>query len=73
MKIANQKQIIKKVHAVGSSMVITIDPLLVKKLNINEMTYCSQEATENGLVMKIKKFSDDSHINNRDQIKIDNE
>jgi antitoxin component of MazEF toxin-antitoxin module len=55
-----QKQIIKKVHQVGSSMVITIDPCFVKRLNINESTFLSQEYTDKGLLMKIKKFSDDS-------------
>lgn len=64
MQISEQKQIIKKVHQVGASMVITIDPNLVKKLNINEMTYLSQEAIEDGLLMKIKKFTDDNKLNN---------
>ena len=52
----HRKKIIKKVHPVGASMVITIDPTLVKKFNINEMTYLSQEAIEDGLLMKIKKI-----------------
>jgi hypothetical protein len=68
MQLQKEKQIIKKAHQVGSSMVVTIDPVLVKKLKINELTFFSQEATENGLVMKIKKFSDNTKINNTDQI-----
>ena len=51
-----EKKIVKKVHQVGASMVITIDPTLVKKFNINEWTYLSQEAIEDGLLMKIKKL-----------------
>lgn len=56
MQVGIEKKIIKKVHPVGASMVITIDPTLVKKFNINEMTYLSQEAIEDGLLMKIKKI-----------------
>jgi hypothetical protein len=68
MQLQKEKKIIKKAHQVGSSMVVTIDPVLVKKLKINELTFFSQEATENALVMKIKKFSDNTQINNTDQI-----
>lgn len=57
MRLRIEKEIIKKVHPVGSSMVITIHPNLVKKLNINEMTYLSQETIDDGILMKIKKFS----------------
>ena len=60
MQLEKEKEIIKKAHQVGSSMVITIDPLLVKKLKINDMTFFSQEATTDGLLMKVKKFSEDT-------------
>jgi hypothetical protein len=51
-----EKKIVKKVHQVGASMVITIDPTIVKKFNINELTYLSQEVIEDGFLMKIKKI-----------------
>jgi hypothetical protein len=57
MQLEKQKDIIKKAHQVGSSMVVTIDPVLVKKLKITATTFLSQEATADGLLMRVKKFA----------------
>jgi hypothetical protein len=63
MEYIQEKRIIKKVHQVGASLVVTIDPSLVKKLKIDETTFLSQESIKNGLLMKIKKFTDDNSFN----------
>ena len=51
-----QKVSLRKVHYVGTSTVVTLDPKVVKTLGIDEMTFLLQEPIEGGIVMKIRKF-----------------
>jgi hypothetical protein len=51
-----QKSFVRKVHYVGSSAVITIDPRIVKELAIDEMTFMSQQMVEGGVMMKVKRL-----------------
>jgi hypothetical protein len=51
-----QKTTPRKVHFVGTSAVITLDPKLVKSLNIDDTTFLLQEAIDGGIIMKIKKL-----------------
>jgi hypothetical protein len=44
---------IKKVHPVGNSKVITLDPHIVKKLGIDDWTFLSQQPVEGGILMKL--------------------
>jgi hypothetical protein len=47
---------IRKAHYVGTSIVLTIDPVHVKRLSIDDMTFFIQRPTENGIVLELKKF-----------------
>ena len=49
---------IRKAHYVGTSIVLTIDPVHVKRLAIDDMTFFIQRPTENGIVLELKKFED---------------
>lgn len=51
-----QKQIVKKAHRVGNSVVVTIDPSFVRKFDIDDATFLTQEETPDGIVMKIRKL-----------------
>lgn len=51
-----QKIPVRKVHYVGSSAVITLDPQIVKELNIDEMTFMSQQMVDGGVMMKINRL-----------------
>jgi len=51
-----QKVIPRKVHFVGTSAVITLDPKLVKSLEIDDTTFLLQEVINGNIVMKIKKL-----------------
>ncbi len=51
-----QKSSLRKVHYVGTSVVVTLDPKIVKALGIDDMTFFLQEPIEGGIVMKIRKF-----------------
>lgn len=47
---------IRKVHYVGSSVVLTIDPSHVKRLCIDDMTFFIQKPIENGIILELRKF-----------------
>ena len=47
---------IRKVHHVGSSVVLTIDPSHVKRLRIDDMTFFIQKPMENGIILELRKF-----------------
>jgi hypothetical protein len=49
---------VKKVHEVGSSKVITLDPDVIKKLEIDNWTFLTQEPIENGILMKIMRLEE---------------
>ncbi len=50
--IVNKKHI-RKIHRVGSSTTITIDPSIVNLLKIDEMTFFDQKPTDNGIIMEM--------------------
>ncbi|MGC1134745.1 MAG: hypothetical protein WA941_18100 [Nitrososphaeraceae archaeon] len=49
---------IRKAHFVGTSVVVTIDPSLVKRLAIDDLTFFLQKPVENGIMLELKKFKD---------------
>jgi hypothetical protein len=53
----NRKTIIKKPHYVGSSVVITIDPNIVKKIGIDDATFFSQELVDGNIMLKVQKLT----------------
>jgi hypothetical protein len=52
----NKENAIRKVHYVGSSVVLTIDPSHVKRLSIDDMTFFIQKPIENGIILELRKF-----------------
>ena len=52
----NKETAIRKVHYVGSSVVLTIDPSHVKRLCIDDMTFFIQRPIENGIILELRKF-----------------
>ena len=57
----NLKQVfnepIKKAHHVGPSVVVTIDPSHVKRLQIDDMTFFIQKPIENGILLEMRKLN----------------
>lgn len=53
----NKSVALRKVHHVGSSTVITIDPTIVKKIGIDDETFLLQEVIDGGILMKIRKLT----------------
>lgn len=54
--IKQNKSIIKKVHRVGTSSVVTLDPKIVKILKIDESTFLSQEPVNDAIIMKVLRL-----------------
>jgi hypothetical protein len=50
---------LKKAHYVGNSVVVTIDPQIVKKVGVDDMTFFEQEVIDGGIVLRVRKFSAD--------------
>jgi hypothetical protein len=48
--------VIKKVHRVGTSSVVTLDPKIVKILKIDESTFLSQEPIDDAIIMKVLRL-----------------
>ena len=51
------KGALKKAHIVGTSVVVTIDPTLVKDLKIDDMTFFLQRPVEGGIFMEIQRLA----------------
>ena len=43
----------KKAYCIGDKIIVVIDESLVKRLSINDDTWFEQEATEEGILLKI--------------------
>jgi hypothetical protein len=54
----NKETAIRKVHYVGSSVVLTIDPSHVKRLCIDDMTFFIQRPIENGIMLEMHKLNE---------------
>jgi hypothetical protein len=48
---------IRKAHYVGNSVVLTIDPTHVKRLEIDDFTYFLQRPTANGILLEKRRLS----------------
>jgi len=51
------KEPIKKAHHVGLSVVVTIDPIHVRRLQIDDMTFFIQKPIENGILLEMRKLN----------------
>jgi len=50
--IQRLKHPVKKAHYVGTSVVVTIDPIHVKRLQIDEATFFVQKPVEDGILLQ---------------------
>jgi hypothetical protein len=51
------KHPIRKAHYLGTSVVVTIDPVHVKRLRIDDMTFFVQRPVENGIMLQMCKLN----------------
>lgn len=47
----------KRAHFVGTSVVVTVDPVHVKRLGIDEETFFIQKPKENGIILEMYRLS----------------
>jgi hypothetical protein len=47
---------IRKAHIVGSSVVVTLDPAHVKRLNIDGLTFFEEKPIANGILLEVRKL-----------------
>jgi len=59
---SNEKVPLRRAHFVGTSVVVTIDPMHVKRLNIDDLTFFVQKPTENGIILELHKLDANSTI-----------
>ena len=50
----------RRAHYVGTSVVLTLDPSHVKRLNIDEYTFFVQKPMENGIILEMHKLDTNS-------------
>jgi hypothetical protein len=49
---------LRRAHFVGTSVVVTIDPMIVKRLQIDDSTFFIQKPVQDGILMEMKKLAD---------------
>jgi hypothetical protein len=54
----SEKFPLRRAHLVGTSVVVTIDPVHVKRLAIDEATFFIQKPIENGIILEIRKLAE---------------
>ena len=55
--LQNLKDPIKKAHFVGTSAVVTIDPVHVKRLKINNVTFFVQKPVRDGILLEVHRLN----------------
>ena len=61
--INKQKSLpLRRAHFVGTSVVVTIDPMHVKRLQIDDSTFFIQKPIQNGILMEMKKLAGSDEI-----------
>jgi hypothetical protein len=63
------KEPIRKAHTVGSSVVVTIDPSHVKRLNIDDLTFFVQKSIQHGILLEVKRLQDSKDESNEGENK----
>jgi hypothetical protein len=51
-----KKDPLRRAHFVGTSVVVTIDPIHVRRLVIDDMTFFVQRPIENGIVLEMHRL-----------------
>jgi hypothetical protein len=57
---ALKKDPLRRAHFVGTSVVVTIDPIHVRRLAIDDMTFFVQRPIENGIVLEMHRLDTDN-------------
>ena len=50
------KHPVKKAHFVGTSVVLTIDPMHVRRLGIDGFTFFVEKPAENGILLEMRRL-----------------
>jgi hypothetical protein len=58
--IRTEKVPLRRAHFVGTSVVVTIDPIHVQRLAIDDMTFFIQRPIENGIVLEMHRLDTNS-------------
>lgn len=61
----SEKVPLRRAHFVGTSVVVTIDPIHVKRLGVDDMTFFIQKPIENGITLEMHRL--DTNIERRVQ------
>jgi hypothetical protein len=62
--IHKQKSLpLRRAHFVGTSVVVTIDPIHVKRLQIDDSTFFIQKPIPDGILMEMRKLADSGETN----------
>jgi hypothetical protein len=51
---------VRRAHLVGTSVVIIIDPVHVRRLEIDDLTFFIQKEVNNGIMLEMRKLPIDS-------------
>lgn len=51
------KNPIRQAHFVGSSVVLTLDPMHVKRLGIDDYTFFEEKEIDNGILLEVRKLT----------------
>jgi hypothetical protein len=51
------KNPIRQAHFVGSSVVLTLDPMHVKRLAIDDFTFFEEKEVDNGILLEVRKLT----------------
>ena len=57
MRKDQEKHPISKAHYVGTSVVLTLHPIHVKRLGIDEFTFFIQKPAQNGIVLEMCRLN----------------
>jgi hypothetical protein len=67
MSTSELKLPIRKAHYVGNSVVLTIDPTHVKRLEIDDFTYFLQKPIANGILLEKRRLSNCMEIGDNEK------
>jgi hypothetical protein len=59
---------LRRAHFVGTSVVVTIDPTHVKRLQIDDSTFFIQKPIEDGILMEMKRLAGSARSGETSQI-----
>lgn len=51
------KNPIRQAHFVGSSVVLTLDPMHVKRLAIDDFTFFEEKEVDNGILLEVRRLT----------------